>query len=296
MVRFASWLKPRPWANSCSSTVDEIVQRPVVVVEPEVEVEVGAEVRVDVVVGGRPDRRPRACSRARRGTTCRATARWGSRGTTGPVRRCRARPAPSGVNCARMRIGTLLSSRALQMLAACCERDQPLLAERRAGVAADRRRRRGIVEPDARRVDVDDDELRRAGADAGRRNSEDERREREQRRASDFEKMVVFMARHPHCADVVFDDAEEFGALFEGEDAAASPTCRRRSAGRAGRRQSRRRDRQLTAPFACVDCCSALGRPLPESRQIRRRLRPLPAASASGPRPTACRRRRRAWP
>ncbi len=51
MVRFASWLNPSPWANSCSNTADEIRLRAVVVVESEVEIEVGAEAGGDVVVG-----------------------------------------------------------------------------------------------------------------------------------------------------------------------------------------------------------------------------------------------------
>ena len=55
MLRLADWLNPRPCANSCSRTRDEIVLRAVVVVEPEVEVEVGAEVGDDVVAERRID-------------------------------------------------------------------------------------------------------------------------------------------------------------------------------------------------------------------------------------------------
>jgi hypothetical protein len=47
------------------------------------------------------------------------------------------------------------------------ERDQTLLAKGRAGVAADRRRRRGIVEADTGGIDIDDDELRRTGEGRG---------------------------------------------------------------------------------------------------------------------------------
>ena len=57
-----------------------------------------------------------------------------------------------------MTIGTGPSSALPQMSAAYCERELPLLAQRHAGVAADRARRRRIVETDARRIEVVDHE------------------------------------------------------------------------------------------------------------------------------------------
>ena len=57
---------------------DEIVQRPVVVVQPEIESEVGAEVRVDVVLSRARGRRPRACWRARSNRSRSPWARWGN--------------------------------------------------------------------------------------------------------------------------------------------------------------------------------------------------------------------------
>jgi hypothetical protein len=97
---------------------DEIVLRSVVVVEAQVEVDGCGEIRVDVVKGWRQI--------ATRQLVCKGYVYCvpgkGAFGkslatATGPA--LPRIPAPSGVNCARIRIGTLLSNRSLQMRAAC---------------------------------------------------------------------------------------------------------------------------------------------------------------------------------
>ena len=124
----------------------------------------------------------------------------------------------SGVNCARMRIGTALSSRALQMARGVTERNQPLLPQRRAGVATDRRRWCRIVEADAGGVDVDDDELRRAGD--GRGGGDEEAATASATRRIGEGRLVVMAAAL--LLDVL-DEAEEGGALFDREHAARLP-------------------------------------------------------------------------
>ena len=154
----------------------EIVLRPVVVVQPQIEGEVGAEVRVDVVVGGiqvdarqlvrQRDVVPRAGQR-RVWKVAEHGYRPGTSQYAGSQRRkLRANPD-------RHRAVQPRAPDARRVL----EGDQPLLSEGRSGVAAYGRRRRGIVESDARRVEVDDDELRRTGVDGTGR--EDDARERE---------------------------------------------------------------------------------------------------------------------
>ena len=80
----------------------------------------GGEIRVDVVKGWRQIAYPPACSQGLCGTGVPGKGAFGKLRMTRKTGPALPRiPAPSGVNCARIRIGTLLSNRALQMLAAC---------------------------------------------------------------------------------------------------------------------------------------------------------------------------------
>ena len=263
-----------------------------VAVQPEIEVEVGAEVRTDIVAGrvqvhaGQLVRKghvvPRAGERRVRKIP-EDRDRAGAAEYPGPERRELGANPDRHVAvepCAPDRRG----------MGEC---DQPLLAKCRPGVPANRHGRCRIVEAGVRGIDVDDDELR------GTRNHESGGKgeygaARSQACGSRFEMMLVCMVVFP-LPRLVDDQAEELDTLFEGEDAPCLPrtvtagpreeNCRRSL--RRGPHQPHR-SRVKSAPAIRPDAARE-----PTGSRPPRRLLP---ASAAAPRRTACRPRRPGFP